>query len=155
MMEFPNGSQSTSRYQRYIRAAHRARSDETFRLVGLAKRGTVSGFRLLVSAAAGLGRRLGRAHQRAKARRELEGLDDHMLRDLGITRDDIDNVVRNGKAPVRTEVQTTEARKREPKDAKAKVVPLHRQPGLAGALMLHGPWTRYNTSIDRYKDDAA
>jgi len=154
-MEFPNGLQPTTRYQPYIRAAHKARSEEIFRVTGSVKRGAVSGFRLLVSAVGGLGRRLSRAHQQAKARRELEGMDDHMLRDLGITRDDIDNVVRNGKAAIRGQGRETEARANKTRRAKAKVVPLHRQPGLAGALMLHGPWTRYNTSIDRYKDDAA
>jgi uncharacterized protein YjiS (DUF1127 family) len=46
---------------------------------------------------AGLRRRLRRWHAADLAERRLRGLDDHLLRDIGIDRADIGSVVRNGR----------------------------------------------------------
>lgn len=49
-----------------------------------------------------IGRLIGRFHDHlahSRARQSLSALDDHMLRDLGIARSEIDAVIRSGRRP--------------------------------------------------------
>lgn len=148
-MEYPNGLRRNSPYQPYIRAAHRARSAEVHRLLGIAGRGIGAAARLLVSPLARAVRWLAREQRLRAARRELHAMDDRLLADMGITREDIDQVVRHGK-PMPDLAHET----RHPHETKraAEVVELRREPDLMGALIIHGPWGRYS---DRRRNDAA
>ncbi len=148
-MEYPNGLRRTSSYQPYIRAAHRARSAEVHRLLGIAGRGIAAAARVMVSPLARTMRWLARERRLRAARRELHAMDDRLLADMGITRHDIDEVVRNGKP-----AQHAAPEPRHPHEAKraAEVVELRREPDLMGALIIHGPWGRYS---DRRREDAA
>lgn len=152
-MEYPNGSQRLSRYQGYIRAAHRARSAEMYRLAGLAKRGLLALPRTAIAAGMRGLRWLDGKRQVRVAQRELERMDDHLLDDLGITRADIAEVVRNGKPAAQPE---SVGEPRHPHEAKraAEVVDLRHQRDLIGALIGHGPWGRYS-GHERKRNDAA
>ena len=58
----------------------------------IAVRAGRTGLRGLAGAMAAIGRSKGRWHRRAATKRELGRLDDHMLRDIGLSRSDIDRV---------------------------------------------------------------
>jgi len=148
-MEYPNETRRASPYQPHIRAAHQARSAEVHRLLGIAGRGIAAAARLLVSPLARAARWLQGVQRHRAARRELRAMDDRMLADLGITRHDIDEVVRNGKT-----AQHAAPEQPHPHEAKraAEVVELRREPDLMGALIVHGPWGRYS---ERRRNDAA
>lgn len=60
----------------------------------IARRAGGAVFRGLGGRLAATGRALGRWHRRAATRRELARLDDHLLRDIGLSRGDIDRVAR-------------------------------------------------------------
>ncbi len=148
-MEYPNGLQRTSLYQPYIRAAHQARSAEVYRLLGIGGRGIAAAARLLVSPLARAVCVVARERRLRAGRRQLHAMDDRLLADMGITREDIDQVVRHGRP-----MPEYAHEPRHPKETKraAEVVELRREPGLMGALIIHGPWGRYT---DRRRDDAA
>jgi uncharacterized protein YjiS (DUF1127 family) len=150
-MQYPNGPEHLPWYQPYFRAARSARSAEIYRLAGLVKRGAAAGVRRPIAAGARLLRWVERNRQMSAARRELERMDDHMLNDLGITRADIAEVVRHGK-------ETPEAQQEPPHPHEAKqaaeVVDLRRERDVIGALIVHGPWSRYSGQ-GRRRDDAA
>ncbi len=148
-MEYPNGLRRNSPYQPYIRAAHQARSAEAHRLLRIAGRGIAAAARLLVSPLARVLRHLSRASRLRAAKRELHAMDDRLLADMGITREDIDQVVRHGKPmpDLAHETRHPHERKRA-----AEVVELRRESDLMGALIIHGPWGRYS---HRRHDDAA
>lgn len=150
-MEYPNGTRPVSRLQAHINAAHQARSAEMHRLAGSVGRGVVQGLRLAFSPLVRLARLLDRARQIRAARRELEEMDNHMLADLGISRDDIVDVVRNGKPAPDLPAQAP-AHPHEAKRA-AEVVELRRERDLMGALIVHGPWAHYSDRTKR--NDAA
>lgn len=150
-MEYPNSDQPLSRYQSYIRAAHEIRSAEFLRFAGVVRRGIGKAVRNLLSPLAWLGRRLDRSIRLHAARRELEAMDDRMLADLGIGRDEIREVVRSGKRqklPQRPATHPYEVKRA------AEVVELRREPGLMGALILHGPWARYSDRGRKHNDAA-
>lgn len=150
-MEYPNGPEHLPEYRGYFHAARRARSAEIYRLAGIMKRGAAAGVRRTVAAGARLVSWVERKRQMRAARRELERMDDHMLNDLGITRADIAEVVRYGKATPEAQQE-----RRHPHEAKraAEVVDLRRKRDVMGALIVHGPWSRYS-SQGRRRDDAA
>jgi uncharacterized protein YjiS (DUF1127 family) len=150
-MEYPNGPEHLPQYQGYFRAARHARSAEVYRLAGLVKRSLLTVSRAVIAVAASGLRRVERNRQLRAAQRELERMDDHMLSDLGITRDDIANVVRNGKSAPDAGHEV-----RHPHEAKraAEVVELRRGEDVMGALIVHGPWSRYSGQGAR-RDDAA
>jgi uncharacterized protein YjiS (DUF1127 family) len=150
-MEFPNGSRQTSRYQHYIRAAHKARSAEVYRLLAKAGRGFATAGRWLVAPLARTVRGLVKERQLRSAMRELHAMDDRLLADMGLRREDIDDAVRSGR-----NMPDIAREQRHPHEAKqaAKVVELRREPDLMGALILHGPWGRYSEP-GRKRNDAA
>jgi len=150
-MEFPNGSRDVSAYQSYIRAAHKARSDEVRQLAGFAGRGLVVAARRLALPVVRLTRWLRRLQRQRAARRELEAMDDRLLNDLGINRAEIGKVVRNGKPA--SEPEAAPAHPHEAKRA-AEVVELRREPDLMGALIVHGPWGRYSDHRTKRNDAA-
>lgn len=147
-MEYPNGLRRMSRYQDYIRAAHHARSAEVFRLLGMVGRGMAAAAGLLVSPLTRVARHLSRQSRLRAAKRELLAMDDRLLADMGITREDIDEVVRNGR-PM-PDIPAEQAHPHEARKA-AQVVELRREPDLMGAIIVHGPWGRYT---DRRNDAA-
>ncbi|RIA56913.1 DUF1127 domain-containing protein [Dichotomicrobium thermohalophilum] len=148
-MEYPNGLRRTSSHQPYIRAAHQARSAEFYRLIGMAARSIAAAVGALSSPLARGVRHLNRERRLRAAKRELQALDDRLLADMGISRDDIDEVVRNGRPT--PNIAAEQAHPHEAKRA-AEVVELRREPDLMGALIIHGPWGRYS---DRRRNDAA
>jgi len=111
-MEYPNSDQPLSRYQSYIRAAHEIRSAEFLRFAGVVRRGIGKAVRNLLPPLAWLGRRLDRSIRLNAARRELEAMDDRMLADLGIGRDEIREVVRSGKRQKLPQRPATHVRRR-------------------------------------------
>jgi uncharacterized protein YjiS (DUF1127 family) len=147
-MEYPNGLQRTSRYQDYIWAAHYARSTQTYRLFGMVGRGIAAVAGLLVSPLTRVASHLNRQSRLRAAKRELHAMDDRLLADMGITREDIDEVVRNGR-PM-PDIRAEQPHPHEAKKA-AQVVELRREPDLMGAIIVHGPWGRYT---DRRNDAA-
>lgn len=150
MMEYPNETRRTSPYQPYIRAAHKGRSAAFYRMLGLAGRGLSALGRFLVSPLLRATHRLDRTRRLQAAKRELHAMDDRLLFDMGISREEIDHVVRNGKPTPDVRVDTSV----HPHEAKraADVVDLRKERDLMGALITHGPWGRYS---DRRRDDAA
>lgn len=153
MMEYPNGSQRLSRYQSYIEAAHRLRSQELRRIAGTVWRGVTWLVRAAFGGPARLVRHVAKARRLRAAERKLHDLDDRLLDDIGIARAEIETVVRNGrKTPEATEPSTS----RHPHEAKraAKLVPLRRASDVMGAIIVHGPWARYGGD-GRERDDAA
>ncbi|MFP3921366.1 MAG: DUF1127 domain-containing protein, partial [Dichotomicrobium sp.] len=85
-MEYPNGSRRSSHHQDYIWAAHAARSRAFRDLARGVKDGVLAAGRHLVSPTMRLFRWLDRTRRLRMARRELEAMDDHLLADLGISR---------------------------------------------------------------------
>jgi len=149
IMEYPNETRHTSPAQPYIRAAHQARSAAFYEMLALAGRGVGAAVRLLGSPLLWTSRRLDRARRLSAARHELHKMDERMLRDMGISREDIDQLVSHGRAM--PDIAAEMAHPHEAKRA-AEVVDLRREPDLMGALIVHGPWSRYT---DRRRDDAA
>ncbi len=139
-MEYPNGTRRTSLYQPYIRAAHQARSAAVYQLLGLAGRSIAATVRWVALPLVKSLRSFHRARRLNAARRELEAMDDRLLTDMGISREDIDDVVRNGR-PM-PDIAAEPAHPHEAKRA-AEVVELRRKPDLIGAVIVHGPWGRY------------
>ena len=151
-MEYPNAKQSMSKYQPYIRSAHKARSMEMYRLAGLAARGIGRAVGVLLSPLAPASKGVIKRLEAHKAEKELAALDDRLLADLGISREDIRDVVRNGrKAP-----EPAAEPEKHPHEAKraAEVVELRREQDVMGALILHGPWAHY-ADHRRKRNDAA
>jgi len=150
-MEYPNGLRPISVYQRHIRAAHQARSAEVHRLLGGAGRGIAAAGRLLLSPLLRAVRQMSRERRLRAAMRELHAMDDRLLADMGLRREDIDDAVRSGRNMPDIAPQLP-----HPHEAKqaAKVVELRREPDLMGALILHGPWSHYNEP-GRKRNDAA
>jgi len=151
-MEYPNSQQPLSYYQSHIRAAHQARSAEFYRLFGGAGRGVGRLVGWLVSPLARVGKWLGREGRARLAERELEAMDDRLLADIGLSREDIRHAVRNGREMPDVSAEAP-AHPHEAKRA-AEVVELRREPDLMGALILHGPWAHY-TGTSRKRNDAA
>lgn len=152
-MEYPNGSRRSSRYQHYIEAAHKARSEAFYHFGGAVKEGVVATGRATVASVMRLFRWLDRTRRQRAARRELEAMDNHLLADLGISRQDIDNVVRHGKSAPEGMGEAQPAHPHEVRRA-AKVVALRGERDLMGALIVHGPWSRY-THRPNKRNDAA
>jgi len=152
-MEYPNGPEHLPEYREYFHAARRARSAEVYRLAGLVRRGQSGAARALIAGTSRLLRWVDRRRQIRKAQRELEKMDDRLLNDLGITRDDIADVVRNGKPAPRWDLTREQRQPHEAKRA-AEVVELRRERDLMGALILYGPWSHY-TEPGRKHNDAA
>ncbi len=151
-MEYPNSKQPLSYYQSHIRAAHQARSAEFYRLLGGAGRGIGRLVGWLVSPLARTAQWLGRKGRARLAERELEAMDDRLLSDIGLSREDIRHAVRNGREMPDVSAQAP-AHPHEAKRA-AEVVELRREPDLMGALILHGPWSHY-TGPGHKRNDAA
>ncbi len=151
-MEYPNSKQPLSHYQGHIRAAHQARSTEFYRLLGGAGRGIGSVVGWLVSPLVRAGNWLNREGRARMAERELEAMDDRLLADIGLSREDIRHAVRNGREMPDVQVEAP-AHPHEVKRA-AEVVELRRESDLMGALILHGPWSHY-AGPGRKRNDAA
>jgi len=82
LAEVFNGSFSREEMQRYEQWAHRARAE--------ALSGGLAGLgRGLARGVAALGAALRASHRRRRTAQQLRGLDDHMLADIGLTRDDL------------------------------------------------------------------
>ncbi len=153
MMEYPNGSQGLSRYQSYIEAAHRLRSQEVWRIAGMVGRGAAALVRAAFGSLAWLVRRVVKAHRLRMAERKLHELDDRLLDDIGITRGQIETVVRDGR---QTQQTKEPGGPRHPHEARraTEVVALRRDSDLMGAIIVHGPWARY-AGEGRKRDNAA
>jgi len=151
-MKYPNAKQTLSQYQPYIRAAHEARSEEVHHLFGKLGRGIGNTIAALFSPLHRASRWFARLLSARAALRELEAMDDRMLADLGISREEIGKVVRNGK-PEREPSAEPEKHPHEAKRA-AEVVELYKERDLASALILHGPWGRYANSGGKRHDAA-
>lgn len=150
IMEFPNAKETMSKYQPYIRAAHKARSMEMYRLAGFTARGIGRAVGVVLSPLALARKALIKTLQARKAEKELAALDDRLLSDLGISRQDIKDVVRNGRK------DPEPAPEKHPHEARraAEVVELRREEDLIGALIHHGPWAHY-ADHRRKRDNAA
>jgi len=151
-MNYPDAKQRLSRHQPYIRAAHRARSQEMHRLASIAGRSIRRTFKIVLSPLARAGQSLMDGWRVRQAEKQLAAMDDRMLTDLGISRADIRRVVRNG----RQEPENVGMPEMHPHEAKrsAEVVNLREERDVMGALILHGPWSHY-TERGRKRNDAA
>jgi len=126
LAEVFNGSYSAEELRRHEQWARRQRADMVARLFNAAGRGLV---RALVGGARLVGGRLRAAYrawlrrqQRRAAIRELNALNDHILKDIGMTRGDIPEVVEgmlSRRPETRTALRMFEGR--QPGEAEAPV----------------------------------
>lgn len=93
LAEVFNGSISQEEMRRYEQWAHKERAETLQRLFTAAGRG-------LARRAKAIGSVMQSRYQRRQAARHLRGLDDHLLADIGLTRDDL-YLLNRGRWPTR------------------------------------------------------
>jgi len=133
LAEVFNGSISPEEMQRYEQRARRERAEAFHGLLSGLGRGLSRGV-------AAVGRAMRARYRRRRTVRQLRGLDDHMLADIGLTRDDL-YLLNRGEWPTRlpdaaVERQASGRPRRTPDDAaRRQPRPGHDQTG-------HGGWQR-------------